>query len=206
MSTRTSCLVAAVLLAGMSLGLAGCTATPSGMATHLAGQVINDLDVSKKSDELIGGSAAKCDEALGAPVESYRSEQPAREWRVYKVKNDLLDRYRYLVETTGGRVLTVSKADRRSDLVVDTATYAYFKERCMGNSAIVCQQKVGSPPALSARNVATGQLVQLYDARLVKDIQKPYYAVLRFDGSGGTCSQINITKVVASSADHPVVQ
>jgi hypothetical protein len=46
--------------------------------------------------------------------------------------------------------------------------------------------------------------VQLYDARLAKGVQKPYYAVLRFGGPGDVCSQINIAKVAASSSDNPV--
>jgi hypothetical protein len=108
-ATRRPAVVALLIIA--ALGLVGCTATPAGMAVHLAGQAVNDIDVSRKSDELIGVSSAKCDEALGQPMETYRSEAPLREWRVYAVKNDLLDKYRYLVETTGGRVVSISKAD-----------------------------------------------------------------------------------------------
>ena len=195
---------AALLLVGAVVTMVGCTATPLGMATRLAGQAVNSADVSKKSDELMNASVAECDAALGPPMDIYRSTEPRREWRVYPVANDLLKKHRYVVEINDGRVIAVSKAERHGDVVVDTATYGYFKDKCLGRSPSDCQKNIGQgPPALSAQHVSTGELVQLYDARLVKDVQRPYYAVLRFGGAGGVCSQINIVGVAASSAKDP---
>lgn len=184
----------------------GCGATPIGAAVNLAGTAINDGDVHQKTAELMGVSVAQCDQKLGQPVNVFESQNPPRQWRVYSVKDDVAGLFRYVIEFNDGRVIAVNKAQQASDIVVDTATYTYFREKCIGQTSEACQMNTGhGPPVLSVRNVRTGQLIQLYDARLVKDVQRPYYAVLFF-GNDGNCADIKVIKIAASSTDNPTGQ
>jgi hypothetical protein len=186
--------------------LSGCSATPIGAAVGLIGMAVNDADVKSKSNELLGSSAFRCDQVLGPPMEVYESQHPLRHWRVYAVEGDIIGNYRYVVEFDRDRAISLSKAQRTSDAIVDATTYAYFREKCLGQSSETCQVNIGhGPPALSVRNVTTGQLVELYDARVVKDLQKPYYAVLRF-GPDGTCSEVRVATVAASTRDEPIAR
>lgn len=188
-----------------ALVVSGCGATPVGLAVNVVGAAVNDADVKDKAAILMGASVADCDAVLGQPLDAFHSDQPVRDWRAYPVKNDVVGNYRYLIEFRGGRVIAVSKAQRVSDVVVDAATYAYFKEKCMGQSPESCQFAIGNPPVVSAKSLTTGQFIQLYDARVVKSVQKPYYAVLRF-GADNTCTEIRIQKAVASTQRDPAAQ
>lgn len=189
--------MAALLTTAM---LSGCSASPMGAAISLAGDAVNDIDVQGKSRELLGVPAAQCDQALGQPINVFRSEQPPREWRIYGVPYDVIGKYRYMAEIDGGKVIAFSKAQTSSDLAVDVATMAYFDGKCKGKSAQACQDNLGTVPALSVRNVKTNQLVQLYDARLAKDLQKPYYGILFF-GPDGLCCDIKVAQVAASTKE-----
>ena len=202
-----TCKMALVFIVTVSavLAMGGCSASPIGAAISLAGMAVNDLDVQSKSKELMGVSVAQCDQTLGTPINVFRSEQPVREWRVYSVPNDLLGKYRYLAEIAGGNVIAFSKAQTSSDIAVDIATKAYFDSKCKGKSVQACQDAVGNPPALSVRNVKTNQLVQLYDARLVQGVQKPYYAVLFF-GTDEICAEIKVAQIPASTKDNPTAR
>lgn len=194
--------LAVIGITGVGLLLAGCSASPMGAAVTIAGAAINDMDVKDRAKTLMGASASQCDTELGQPLDVYRSEQPARDWRVYGVKHDLLGKYRYVIELDRNKVIAVSKAERHGDVIVDAATSAYFSDKCKGKSLQGCQDSVGTPPVLTARNVTTGQLVQLYDARLVKGVQRSYYAVIRFNPDG-MCSEVKVVKVAASTESNP---
>jgi hypothetical protein len=181
--------------------MGGCTSTPVSLAISLAGDAVNDADVQQKSQQLMGVSTQQCDAVLGQPFDIFDSQQPQRQWRTYRVKDDVLNNYRYIVEFDNGTVIAVSKAQKISDAVLDAATYAYFKEKCMGQTPAACEQIIGRPPALTVKSELTGQVVQLYDARLVKQVQKPFYGVLRF-GPDGTCSQIGLATIAASTTKN----
>lgn len=202
-STRN--IVILVVVAGTLLGLAGCSASPIGAAISLAGMAVNDLDVQSKAKDILGVSSLQCDQKLGQPINVFVSQNPPREWRVYAVPNDLLNKYRYVAEINAGTVIAFSKAQTSSDIAVDIATKAYFDSKCKGKSVQACQDAIGAAPALSVRNVKTNQFLQLYDARLVQGVQKPYYAILGF-GNDGLCNEIRVAQVPASTADNPTGQ
>lgn len=194
-------LVAAVGL--MLLVLAtGCSATPIGAAMSLVGTAVNDLDAAAKAKEFAGKSSAECDQKLGQPINVFESRQPQRQWRVYSVKGDLTNNYRYLAEMDQDKVIAFSKAQLSGDLIVDAATRANFDGKCRGKTPQACQDSVGYAPALTARNVKTGEVFQLYDARLSKDLQKPYYAILRF-AADNACCEIRVAKAT-SAVGEPV--
>ena len=69
----------------------------------------------------------------------------------------------------------------------------------MGKSPTECEVnlKMG-PPLLAVRSKATGQLVQLFDARLSKDLPGLRYCVLRF-GRSNTCEKVNAVKAYTAT-------
>jgi hypothetical protein len=188
---------AAVLACGlMNLG---CSATPIGLAVSLAGEAVNDVDEQQRSKEFVGGPVSQADAKLGAPVDVLSDTRSSRQWRLYNVPMDPMNTSRYVLEVEGTRVLAVDKVQQYSDPVEYEGLLAVLRPKVMGKSPAECEAnlKMG-PPLLTVRSKATGQLIRLYDARVVKELQSPHYCVLRF-GAANTCEKINLVKAYTST-------
>ncbi len=173
---------------------------PIGTAAGLVGQAIDDKDVRAKARQLNGASADTCDEVLGAPLDVFHDESRTREWRVYEASNPIpsLYSYRYVVQFRNGRATAIAKATRGSDIVGDAVTDEYFRCKCLNTTPDVCEDVLGQRPALSIWSDKTGELLQIYDARLIKSLQRPYFAVLHF-GENGICTSVNVAEIVSSA-------
>ncbi len=71
---------------------------------------------------------------------------------------------------------------------------------CKDTTSGACERNVGAPPALSLWSDTTGQRVQFYDARLVKEVQRPHFAMMTYDDDD-VCTQITVGQIVASEGD-----
>ena len=86
------------------------------------------------------------------------------------------------------------KVQRYSDPVAYAATLAVLSPKVMGKSPAACEAKLGmGAPLLTVRSKNTSQVIQLYDARAVKELQSPHYCVLRFSPAN-VCEQIDLVK------------
>ncbi len=202
MSRLRSFTAMAVVLAVAALAMGGCRATPIGATVGLVGFAANEVDVREKAEELMGVSTEMADATLGPPMDVFRGEGPGREWRMYAVQYDALKKYRYVLEMRDGRVVTFSKVDRRCDIALDLATRAILDDEVEGYTPQQCQANLEQgPPLLSVRSIATGQLVEIYDASVISEIQRPYYMSLWF-GPDGTCTEFKMGEVAASTEDE----
>lgn len=184
---------------------AGCNPVSTGvkLGVRVMGDVIEDVDVKQKGDALVGRPVSAADEAFGARIDSFKDVRSDRRWQTYPVKLDLLGQQRYVVEVSGGRIVSVSKSDK-SGRKVDIPLEIILKEKLKGKSPQECQAglKYG-PPLLAVRSESTGQLVQLYDAGLPTDLGTPHYCIVRFDAND-RCEDIDFVAVGASTKKKPV--
>jgi hypothetical protein len=197
---RSALYAISMLLCAVSLG---CSATPLGLAMHIAGDAVHDVDQKQRSKELVGAPVARADDLFGAPVEVLADTQSDRTWRLYHVPSDLLDTLRYVVEVRGSRILAVDKVQKYSDLALEEGLLAVLRPKVKDKPPAECEAnlKMG-PPLLTVRSRTTGQMIELYDARVLKELQRPYYCVLRF-GPTDTCEQVSLVKMYSSTGDEP---
>ncbi len=195
---RSALYAFSMLLCAVNLG---CSASPLGLAMHIAGDAVHDVDQKKRSTELVGAPVAQADTLFGAPVEVLTDTRSEREWRLYHVPADLLDTCRYVVEVKDSRILAVDKIQKHSDVVLEEGLLAVLRPKVKDKRPAECEANLKMGPALlTVRSKTTGQMIQLYDARVLKELQRPYYCILRF-GPTDTCEQISLAKMYSSAAD-----
>lgn len=198
---RAKYLLACAVVSLGVFSLAGCSipTSPTDVAIGLVGRMIDDEDVKLKGRKVLGASAAECDAILGNPEDVYRDSR-GREWRVYRAKYDVAGLLaKYLVEFSGDVAIAVNKGDTNPDIILDAAIWAHFREHCTGNTPEVCQQTIGQYPSLSVRSIKTGERMDLYDARLIGDMQRPYYGVVHFSPTTNRCTKVTILQISAAT-------
>lgn len=185
----------------LSVLLCGCSSpatTVVKMGVKLAGKVMADSETARLGVQLIGQPPSAADAVLGAPKDVWRDVQAPREWRAYPVKLDVLDQKRYVVGVERNRIATVELIQRhgsKADIPLELVYLAKVK----GKPPEQCAAALGfGRPLLTARSTTSGQLLQMYDARLVKELPKPHYAILRFDEQE-RCAQLFLVEVDASA-------
>jgi hypothetical protein len=184
----------------------GCSATPVGFAMSLAGTAVNDVDREQQAKELVGARVAQADAKFGAPVEILSDTRSSRQWRLYAVPMDPMKSMRYVLEVHNDTIIALYKSQQYSDPIEYQAMLAVLRPKVMGKSPSECQANLNMGSALLAvRSRTTGQLIQLYDARAIKELQSPHYCVLRF-GARNACEKINLVKVYAAAGADPTRQ
>jgi hypothetical protein len=193
-------------LLGAAAISAGCSATPVGMAMNIAGEAVNDVDEQEKAKQYVGAPVSEADAKLGQPVDVYTATRANREWRVYPVPMDPLNNARYVIEVKGGQILGVEKVQRTSDPVIYAGTLAVIEPKVKGKSPSGCEAGLGAgPPLLTVRSRNSGNLVQLYDARVVKEVEGPHFYVLWFDADN-TCEKVDVVKGYTASGQAGTLQ
>lgn len=201
---RTRAAWAVVVLLGLS---AGCNPITTGVkyGVRIVGDVIEDEDVKQKGQELVGRPFVAADQAFGARIDEFKDARSDRRWRTYPVKLDVLDRQRYVVETLGGKIVSVSKADK-SSRKIDIPRVLILKEKFKGRSPRECEAglEFGSP-VLEVRSTKTRSLVQLYDATMMTDLGTPHYCIVRYDEKD-RCSDLEFIAIGASTKEDPIAR
>lgn len=180
-----------------------CGCSPVGTAVkigvHVVGKVVDDAETDKLGGQLLGRNAAQADSVLGQPVDVYTDVSSSRQWRTYPVPIDILNSQRYVVEVVNDRIVLVNKVKMDSGKV-DIALALIYHEKLKGKSPTECEAdlKMGAP-LLILRN-STGQLTQIYDARLIKELPKPHYCIVRYD-TGGHCEKVKLAEVAATAGE-----
>ncbi len=184
----------------------GCSVTPMGMAMHLAGEAVNDVDAREKAKQCVGVTVPEADAKLGAPIDVLADVHSTRTWRSYSVPMDPLKSSRYVAEVNNGRVIALSKVQRYSDAAVYAATLAVLTPKVKGKTSAQCQSNLEmGPPLLTVRSQKTGRLIQLYDARMVKELQAPHYCILRFSRAN-SCEEIDLVKAYRADGRDPTAR
>lgn len=190
--------IAAALLSALLCGCSSPATKVMKMGVKLAGKVIEDDETAKLGQQLIGQPPSAADATLGAPKDVWRDVRGSREWRAYPVKLDVLDQKRYVVGVERNLISTVELIQRhgsKADIPLELVYFAKVK----GKLPEACEAALGfGRPLLSARSTMTGQLLQMYDARLVKELTTPNNAILRFDEQD-RCNKLNLVEIEASA-------
>lgn len=198
------CLMTCFVLAPLS-GLAGGCATAVSVGIKLVGQVVDDEDVKKKAEQLIGQPPSVADEMIGERIDTLHDVNGSRQWIIYPVKYDVLNKNRYMIEVENDRITAVTKAKKYASKL-DLPRALIYKAKTKGKPPEAVEEalELGKPLA-SARSENTGQLVQCYDAAVIEieGISKPHYCIVHYDASG-LCESLDLVEAGASTKDKPI--
>lgn len=188
----------------LSAGCLGDGTVGVGTAINVIGGVVDKADVKDKQKELLGRPPSAADEMFGAALDEQREVGGARIWRVYDVRGvtNPLDKDRYVVEVTGGRIHSLSRVETTPDAKFDLPRAALLEDKVKGKSPVECEQTLENEPIVSVRSQKTGRLRQLYDGRVIKIFSKPYYCILKYDAND-ICEDVDFQKVGASTRKDP---
>ncbi|HPF39779.1 MAG TPA: hypothetical protein P5081_17725 [Phycisphaerae bacterium] len=175
-----------------------------GTAINVIGGVVDKVDVKDKEKDLLGRSPSAADQMFGAALDTQREVGGRREWRIYDVAGvtNPLDKDRYVVEVTGGRIRSLSRVETTPDIKFDLPRAALLEEKVKGKSPEECRRELEKAPIVSVRSEKTGRLRQLYDGRVIRIFSKPYYCILKFDAQD-LCEDVDFQKVGASTRKDP---
>lgn len=187
------------------LAAGGCRAHPGSLATMIAGDAVNDVDVKDRKEKLVGKGEAAADSMFGARVETFVDvDRPSVSLIFYPVKIDPLKTSRYIVELEDGVIVVFTKSKQDIDGVEDIIHDASLEKKLRGKSPGQCSKdgKLGVP-LRTLRSVEKKQLVRIYDVRHWSDFMGARYCVLRFDGND-RCQDVTLIGVSASTKDDPI--
>ena len=198
-------LVTLALVASLAAAGSGCTMAAS-IGIKLIGSAVDDADVKKHSERLIGANLAAADEAFGERLDALHDVDSSRVWVIYPVKDyNILGKDRYVVEAVNDRIVAFSRVEKTSDAKTDIPRALIIADKVKGKPIGECEallENVG-PLLVTARRESSNTLSQLYDGRLIKDFGKPHYCILRFD-ENKLCSEVEFIGVGASSKEVPI--
>jgi len=179
----------------------GCN-SPVGLAVQMVGKAVDDVDTKNLGDELIGKSPKDADAKLGHPLNVLAQVGGSQKWRVYMVAGDVLGNQRYVVQISNGAISGVSKA-KIDATGIDLARKMLLDQKVTGKTPKECEAALNmGSPLLTVRSETTGNLNQLYDARVIGGVGSPKYARLRFDATEH-CDEVLLVDVSASAGKTP---
>jgi hypothetical protein len=182
----------------------GCRASPMSLAGMVAGDVVNDVDVSNRQDKLVGQPETAADAMFGARLETCDDVQIKGVTMIaYPVKFDVLGTSRYIVETSNGKIAVLSKTKQNLDGAEDVIKSVALKQMVIGKTPTQCQidGDLGSP-LRTLRSRGKNQLLRIYDVRNITNLRGARYCVLRF-GAGDLCEAVTLVGVSASTKNEP---
>lgn len=192
-----------LLVAVMLTAAPGCVMGASTVA-NLIGGVVDDADVKEKRKDLIGEPASAADEKFGEREDTLHEVGGHRTWGIYPVKGitNPLEKDRYIVEFEDGKVHSLSRVEKTPDAKFDIPRMVMFKERLKGKTPAECEAELEEEPVVTVRTQKSGRLRQLYDGRLIKILDEPYFLILDFDDQE-RCEDVHFQDVGASTRRDP---
>jgi hypothetical protein len=190
----------------LSVLAAGCSpySTIAKIGMKVVGETVSDADVSQKSQELLGQPVVRADTALGQRIRTLEELRTRRQMIMYPVKDDLLNMFRWAVETENGRIVALAKLQNDPDGGKDIAEKLVLKEIVGGKTPEQIQTHDWFKNlVLVLRDGSSGNLVRVYDTSLIPSFMGAKYCVLEFDGSD-RCQSVRIVGVPASTPGSAV--
>jgi hypothetical protein len=196
-------ILAGVVLLALVAG--GCRAYPTSLATMVAGDAINDVDVKDRRDKLIGKDEATADTMFGKRLETLVDvENPNASLIFYPVKLDPLKTSRYVVELQDGVIIVFAKTKQNIDGVEDLIHDARLEKKLVGKTPPQCSKDGDlGQPLRTLRSREKDQLLRVYDIRHWTDFQGARYCLLRFDSSD-RCEDVTLMGVSAATKKDPI--
>ncbi len=184
-----------------------CGCSPIGMGVKLGvkviGEVVNDIDVEDRQGKLIGHPTAAADKMFGQRLDVFQEVNGPRQWWTYPVDLDVLDKYRYVVEVSDHKIVSLTKVSKGGSKI-DIARRLILKQKVKGMRPKECQAELGlGPPLLTVRSRMTKRLVQLFDAKIIDIPGDPQYCVLRYDDQE-RCEDLEFQEAEASTKKDPL--
>ena len=195
-----------IALGSMALLLcvsSGCI-TAVKIGVKLVGEVVHEVDVDKKGERLVGRPPEAADRELGEPLDLLREEGRDRQWRVYAVDLDILNKFRYVVEVSDNKIQALTKVHLTKSKL-DILKKLILKDKCAGRSPPECEAILElGPPILAARSEISGKLVQLYDSGgiEIEGISEPTYCRVWYDEQG-VFEDLDIITATSSTKEEP---
>jgi len=180
--------------------IAGCNpvGTVVKIGMKVVGKEIDDEETNKLGRKLIGFEPSAADQALGQPVDVWTDVYSSHEWRLYRPKLDVLDTKRTVVGVSGGRIVSVKMIERYGE-DADLPLEIYYHEKIKGKTPQECEVELKmGPPMLTVRSKKSRELIQAYDARLIKELPTPHDCLVRYD-LNDHCTKVDLIEVEAST-------
>ncbi|NOX58538.1 MAG: hypothetical protein GXP29_06730 [Planctomycetes bacterium] len=200
LTVPTAILIFAALVGPML----GCSTAVS-VGISLVGRVVDDADVKDHAKALLGKDISAADERFGERLDTQREVNGPRVWHVYPVTSlNFLGKDRYVVEVKGDKIIAISRVETTSDPKTDIPRALVIALAADGKSPAECEAELDmGKPLLTARSDTTGLLSQTYDARIIEELSRAHYCVLRFD-ENEKCNKVEFVGVGASTKDAPM--
>ncbi len=192
------------LFAAACLVQTGCF-TAASVGISLVGRVVDDADVKDHAEVLLGEDISAADERFGERIDVNREVNGSRAWHIYPVTNlNFFGKDRYVVEVADSKIVAITRAEVTSDPKTDVPRALIIASSVDGKSPVECEQKLNmGKPLLTARSDSTGLLSQTYDGRLIVELGRPQYCVLRFN-ENEKCIKVEFLGVGASTKENPI--
>src|SRR5512145_2113884 len=149
-----------VLVFSLTLtGAAGCSSstTPYKIGFKLIGKAVDHAEIADLESKLMGRPDDAAISEFGPYLDRWKEIGGVRHWLVFSAKLDPLDKHRYVVESSGGRIAAVSKVERGGANELDIPRRLVLREKVKGKSASDSERELGmGPPVLTAQSDKTG--------------------------------------------------
>jgi len=206
-ASRGSFIVPQLLTALLHVSMALATGCISavGVGVSLVGQVIDGADVKDHAKALVGNDIAAADERFGERLDTLREIDGPRVWHIYNVTHlNVLGKDRYVVEVRNNKIIALSRVETTSDAKTDIPRALVIASSVDGKSPNECESALDfGKPLLTARSDSTGLLSQIYDARILNELSRAHYCVLRFNVNE-KCTKVEFIGVGASTEAAPM--
>jgi len=184
----------------------GCSpySTAAKIGIKIVGQAVNDAEVSDLSKKLLRQPVAMADSTFGQRIRTFEETRSLRQLITYPVKNDLLHSYRWAVEAQNGRIVALSKLKSNPSGSKSIAEKLVLKEVVIGKTPQQLEShKYFQKLTLVLRDLASGNLVRVYDTSIVPELMGATYCVLEFDASN-KCREVWLVGVASSTPGSAV--
>ncbi len=143
---------------------AGCRALPASYAIMVVGDVVSDIDIKNRQEDLVGKSATAADGMFGQRLATLVDPRRDRRLIVYPVKGDLLGQKRFVVELVEDRIVALSKTTQNIDGAEDVIKAAALRDKLIKRTPSECQRAGDlGRPVLVLRDQNTWNLVHVYE-------------------------------------------
>jgi hypothetical protein len=164
----------------------------------IVGKVVDEAEVAEYEEKLVGQPPTTADAEFGERVDVFRDTKGRRYFITYRVKLDPLDVNRIVVEVSGEKIVAVSKVEKGGSKI-DIPRKLILEDKIKGKPPAECQRELEmGPPLLAVKRDSDGALIQLYNAGIVKEIDKQHYCLVRYD-TEGLCRELAFLETAAST-------
>ena len=168
---------------------------------HVVGDEVQEAEVEERGKKLIGQPLRAADAEFGPRIESLADTRSPRVVIAYRVKGDLTDRFRWVVEAENDRIVALAKAIRNADVGKDQVKTFVMKEMIEGKTRSEIESKsTFQKLRLVLRRQNTGRIVCVYDVSGLTDVLEARYCLVEFDETD-RMSELRLVTVPATTDD-----